>query len=187
MIVNDAATFASLSQNSSMSTTELHPPDTHFLLAARGWLELGNASEAADEIARISAEGLNHPDVLHVRWAICAATQNWEAALPLAEHLVAIAPDRPDGWIHRAYSMRRVKSGGLQKAWDALLPAAELFPNESMIPYNLACYAARFSRPEEAWEWLHKAIKAAGDVGAIKRTALADDDLEPLWPRIREL
>src|SRR5215208_708179 len=32
--------------------TELCPPDSHHLLAAEGWLELGNAAEAGEEIAR---------------------------------------------------------------------------------------------------------------------------------------
>jgi hypothetical protein len=56
-----------------------------------------------------------------------------------------------------------------------------------MIPYNLACYAAQFGRLEEAWQWLHKAMAAAGDTQHIKRMALADADLQKLWERIRGL
>ena len=41
--------------------------------AAIGWLELGNHAEAGEEIARIAPEMLEHPDVLEVRWMICAA------------------------------------------------------------------------------------------------------------------
>jgi hypothetical protein len=34
--------------------------------------------------------------------------------------------------------------------------------------------------------WLHRAINA-GKKDAIKQMALADDDLKPLWPEIKEL
>jgi tetratricopeptide (TPR) repeat protein len=165
---------------------KLEPPNTHHLSAAIGWLELRNPSEAGEEIARIAPAFLDHPDVLEVRWAICAAEQSWEAALGVAELSIRHAPERAEGWIHRAYASRRVKGGGLQQAWEALRPAYEKFPKVSIIPYNLACYAAQLGRLEEAWDWLHKATAAAGEVPAIKQLALADRDLEPLWQRIRE-
>jgi Flp pilus assembly protein TadD len=157
------------------------------LSAAIGWLELGNAVEAGAELARISAAHLEDPDVLEARWAVCAAQKSWDAALPVAELLQRKAPDRPSGWLHRAYALRRVKSGGLQQAWDALRPAFEKFPKASLIPYNLACYAAQLGRLEEAWDWLGKAVQAAANVQAIKNMALADRDLAPLRARIQEL
>ena len=165
----------------------LHPPDTFYLSAAEGWLELGNPAEAGEEIARVSAPALEHPDVLEVRWAICATGQRWSSAVDVAERLVTLAPERSSGWIHRAYALRRTTGGGLQMAWAALRPAFEKFPKVSVIPYNLACYAAQFGRLDEAWEWLHKAMEAEGDVARIKQMALHDRDLEALWERIREL
>ena len=165
----------------------LEPPDTHYLRAACGWLELGDATEAGEEIARIRPEFLHHPDVLEVRWSICAAGRRWEPALEVAETLIRVDPTRASGWLHRAYSIRRIKSGGLQLAWAALRPAHEKFPSEELISYNLGCYAAQFGRLDEAWEWLHKAMEAAGDVTKIKLRALADPDLQALWPRIRDL
>ncbi len=167
--------------------SKLQPPDAHHLIAAIGWLELGNHVEAGEEIAKIAPAFITHPDVLEVRWAVCAAGQSWEAALLVAEILVDKAPERYSGWIHRAYAVRRVKEGGLQKAWDALRPAFEKFPKTSIIPYNLACYAAQLGRPEEAWEWLHKAMAADGNTKHIKQMALADADLQTLWEQIRGL
>lgn len=166
---------------------KLEPPETHHLSAAVGWLELGNAAEAGEEIARISAPALNHPDVLDVRFAICAAGQRWDTAAGIAETLVNVAPERSMGWVHRAYALRRTSGGGLQLAWAALRPAFEKFPKVSIIPYNLACYAAKFGRLDEAWDWLHKAMEAEGDVNRIKEMALHDQDLQALWERIREL
>jgi len=36
--------------------------------------------------------------------------------------------------------------GGAKAAWDALLPAADKFPNNPNIPYNLACYACQMNK-----------------------------------------
>ncbi len=167
--------------------SELQPPNTHFLLAAIGWLELGLPAEAALELKKVSAAFQDHPDVLEARWRVCAALSDWVAATQIAETLVRQAPERDSGWVHRAYSLRRAPGRGLQAAWDALLPAREKFPKSPIIPFNLACYAAQFGRLDEAWDWLHQAMEAAADVDLIKKMALADDDLQALWERIRAL
>lgn len=169
------------------SMSELQAPDTHHLSSAIGWLELGNHHEARVELAKLAAELHDHPDVLEVQWQICSADCDWEAGLTVAHNLLNKAPERYSGWIFRAYALRRVKSGGLEKAWAALQPAFEKFPKISIIPFNLSCYAAQSGQLDQAWEWLHKAMEAEGDVGRIKQQALADSDLQPLWERIREL
>jgi len=176
-----------LKHYASCEMASLEPPDIHHVTAAIGWLELGNPTEAGEEIARISAQNLEHPDVLEARWQICAASKSWDAALEVAEALVRKAPERDSAWLHRAYAVRRATQGGLEKAWNALHPAQEKFPGSALIPYNLACYAAQLGRLEEAWEWLHKAMEAAKDVNTIKQMALADEDLKQLFQRIKEL
>lgn len=160
------------------------PPDSFHLSAAVGWLELGNPAEAGEEIARISPALLDHPDVLEVRWDVCASGRSWDAAHAVAEALVRTAPDRSSGWVHRAYALRRKTGGGLDLAWEALHPAAGKFPKVAIIPYNLACYAAQLGRLEEAMDWLGRAVKAGGDAKAIKSMALRDDDLKAVWDRI---
>lgn len=164
---------------------KLESPDIHHVRAALGWMELGNHVEAGEEIARVSAANLNHPDVLEIRWAICAEGKSWDAAAEVAESLVAVAPERSSGWVHRAYAVRRMRGGGIEQAEKLLLPALEKFPKESVIPYNLACYAAQLSRLDAAWEWLQRAMKGEGDKEVLIERALADQDLEPLWPRLR--
>lgn len=167
-------------------TDPIGPPDSHHLLAALGWLELGLPAEAGEEIARITSENLEHPDVLEVRWEICAAGRRWDTGLQLAERLLEVAPERSSGWIHRAYAMRRAAGGGLERAWEALRPAVEKFPDVFVIPYNLACYAAQLGRLEDAWGWLQKAVAAGAQREQLRAMALVDSDLEALWPRIRE-
>jgi tetratricopeptide (TPR) repeat protein len=165
---------------------QLEPPDTHHLDAAIGWLGLGCADDARDELKLISAGQQNHPDVLEMWWTLCVHEKDWPDALQIAELELKFAPDDAGGWLHRAYALRRVNGGGLPKAWDALLPAAGQFPQEPVIAYNLSCYACQMQQLDLAREWLQRAVQA-GKKEVIKQMALADDDLQPLWTEIKEL
>jgi len=51
----------------------LSETDQRHLLAAQGWVELGNHIEADSELDKIVNEYRVHPDVLEVRWAIYAS------------------------------------------------------------------------------------------------------------------
>jgi Flp pilus assembly protein TadD len=165
---------------------KLEPPDSHYLDAAIGWLGLGMVADAQTELENISPANRHHPDVLEVRWTLYAHEERWSDALVIARAELAVQPDDASGWLHHAYALRRVTAGGLPQAWDALLPAAEKFPTEPVIAYNLSCYACQLQQLDLARTWLQRAI-AAGRKSAIKQMALADDDLKPLWPEIRKL
>ncbi|MGO8929042.1 MAG: tetratricopeptide repeat protein [Limisphaerales bacterium] len=165
---------------------KLEPPDTHYLLAAIGWLELGNRAEARAELAQVSAAQQEHPDVLEVRWSIAAEQKCWEEGLQIAQTLLRRAPKRSSGWLHQAYALRRVPDGGVQKACAALLPAFDKFPKNETIPFNLSCYACQMGQLDAARDWLRRAI-AIGGKEKIRQMALKDCDLEPLWNEIRQL
>ena len=165
---------------------KLEPPDTYCLSAAIGWLELGSPKEARSELAAVSAADREHPDVLEVRWLLAAEEKQWEEGLEVAQLLVQRAPKRASGWLHRAYALRRVPGGSVAKAWEALLPASEMFPKEALIPYNLCCYACQMRQLDSARAWLKRAIAGAGKE-RIKRMALQDEDLEPLRAEIQAL
>lgn len=164
----------------------LEPPDSFFLNAAIGWLGLQNRVEARRELEQISPRNREHPDVLEVAWVICAEGREWAEGLRVARLLVEKAPKRATGWLHQSYALRRAAAGGLEAAWDALLPAVAKFPKEATIPYNLACYACQLGRIDEAKAWFDQAIHVGGKK-SIKEMALADQDLEPLWPDILKL
>ncbi|HEY5911738.1 MAG TPA: tetratricopeptide repeat protein [Verrucomicrobiae bacterium] len=161
----------------------LEPPDTWYLSGALGWLGLRNAAEAEAELAQISPSQSQHPDVLEVRWLVCAELEKWAEGLQVARWLIHAAPDRPSGWLHQAYALRRAPGGSVQQAWDALLPVVQKFPREPIVPYNLACYACQLGRLGPARIWLKRAL-AMTDKDEMKRQALADRDLEPLWGEI---
>ncbi len=165
---------------------KFEPPDSHFLSAALGWLELGNPSEARAELARINPDLQNHPGVLELRWLVCADEKKWEEGLPIAEELVQRVPEEASGWLHRAYALRRVPGGSLQQAWDALWPAADKFPKESIIAYNLACYACQMQQMDTALSWIKRAIAIAGKE-RVQQMAAQDPDLQPLLKEIAAL
>ena len=161
----------------------LDAPDCHHLRAAEGWLELGSPTEATAELDLISPRHQRHPDVIEARWVLHAYSRQWDAALEAARELLLAAPDRASGWLHQAYALRRTADGGLTQAREALQPAAEAFPQEPIIPFNLACYACQLGQLDEARGWLKRAMKV-GRKAPIKRMALADEDLKPLWAEI---
>ena len=167
----------------------LEPPDLHHLRSACGWLLLGDDTEAAADLKRIDPQLRSHPDVLEVSWQIHAKAQHWNTCLDIASTIVEMDPDRPSGWIGRAYSLRQIPAGGLQAAFDSLLPVAEKFPAEPMIPFGLACYACQMGDLVEGRFWLRKAFSAAKNSGREKRIrsmALDQPELEPLLLKVAE-
>jgi tetratricopeptide (TPR) repeat protein len=164
----------------------LKPPNSHHLSAATGWLELGDCAEARQEWERLTVAARRHPDALEVRWRIYAEEKDWDGGLATARALMLADPNRASGWLHQAYALRRVNGGGVKAALDALLPAADKFPDEPVIPYNIACYTCQLQQFDLARIWLRRALRA-GEPARIKETALSDSDLEPLWDEIAAL
>ena len=162
---------------------KLTPWDRHHLAFATGWTELGNPTEAQLELTKVSPEAAGHPDVLEVQWAVAATARDWRQALEVAQKLIEAEPGRASGWLHRAYALRRVSADGLTSAWETLLQAVQEFPNEPTISYNLACYACQRGRLDEARGWLDRARKIA-EASVIKKMALKDEDLKPLWMEV---
>ena len=165
---------------------DLEVSDLHRLNAALGWLGLNSLADARAELDDIPAARQAHPAVLEARWLLCAHEKNWREALAVADREVGVAPEAAAGWLHRAYALRRVEAGGLAQAWDALLPAAEKFPAEAVVAYNLACYACQLNHLDVSRNWLQRALKTGGK-DVIKKMALEDDDLKPLWGEIENL
>ena len=126
----------------------------------------------------ISPSNLQHPDVLKIRYGCHARAGEWAAAADVARMLCRNAAERPSAWVHLAYALHQM--GQTQKAWEVLLGIGQNFPDEYIISYDLACYACRLSRLNEAWDWIKRAIGLAGQK-RIQQMALSDSDLEPLW------
>jgi Flp pilus assembly protein TadD len=159
----------------------LGPPDIHHVHAVHGWLELGNSREARAELARLSAAARGHPEALEARWRVCAADHEWEQALSVAADMVAADPEDPTGWVDQSYALHELKRTAEARA--LLLPTALRFPETSVIPYNLACYACQLGDLEDARRWLERAVTLRSRAD-LRRLALNDHDLKPLWNEI---
>ena len=163
----------------------LEPPDSHHLSAAMGWLELGDVAEGRAELEQIAPQFRSHPHVLIARYEIRAKSGEWETAAEIARRLTQLEPGRPGAWISLAYAVRRKPGGGISQARAILVQARQAFPRETIFAYNLACYECQLGDLTAAKSWLKQAC-ALGDTGKIKRMALEDPDLKPLWPDLRE-
>ena len=80
----------------------LPAPDSQHLQAAQGWCELHAFAEADEEPDKIAASLRTHPKVLEVRWQIYANLEKWAGTLEIANSMVKMVPEWPDGWIFRA-------------------------------------------------------------------------------------
>ena len=159
------------------SIKPLEPPDSIHLKAAEGWLELGDHVEANEELEKVTPTLRAHPDVLELRWQIYAKEKKWGACVDIAEAVIKLDSNRPDAWIHRSFALHELKR--TQEAFDHLLPVADRFSKVWTIPYNLACYCAQLGRLDECQAWFKKAM--AIEEQTVKRMAIDDPDLKPLW------
>lgn len=164
--------------------TELTPADEFALEAVAGWLMLGNAREAAAELCSIPADRLIHPRVMLAAFELHAHMKQWEDAAEAARTVILMAPDSPAGYVKRAFALHELRR--TEEAWKCLLPASRRFPDEWVVPYNLACYSCQLGREKMAVRWLERAMRAGGSTN-VKKIALADPDLEPLRPSIVKL
>ncbi len=102
------------------TTMTLTPQDQHHLLAAEGWLELGDWLAANEELEEIEAAHRSFPAVFALRVRIYCAAEKWEIALQIGE---VIAKAYTDAELYLAMaiscaSLHRVleASGWLQQA-----------------------------------------------------------------------
>jgi tetratricopeptide (TPR) repeat protein len=158
--------------------------DVIHLEAAQGWLELGNHLEANLEFERISAGSRSHPDVLEVRWKICAVAKKWNGCLRVAETLTDVAPERITAWLFLASSLHKLDLS--EEACETLLSVVNDFPDNPAISYELASLFCQLGDVREARQWLKNAF-TIGDAKELRQLALADASLKPLWGKMREI
>lgn len=159
-------------------------PDKRYLDASEGWLELGNWREANEELENIRPELRGHPYVLELRYKIFAAAGRWDMALGVAEGMRSILPDNQWGHFYTAYALHELKR--TQEAYDALKSVIPKFSGHQLMHYNLACYACQLGHLKEAYALVEIARDMPGGID-IRKQALDDPDLEPLWNEIGEI
>lgn len=148
---------------------------------SQGFLMLKMPGEAARELEALSGPAGDLPDFLRARIDVNTAAGNWSAVLSDANRLHAVEPGQPSTFITRAFATRRCHS--LAEAESILLEGAGRFPDEGLLWYNLACYAAVTGRSDVARLRLEHALKLEP---GLLRIAAGDEDLAALRAQIDE-
>jgi predicted Zn-dependent protease len=146
-----------------------------------GFLDLKMQQRAEAELGQVPAEHRESAGYRRAALRVAFEKKDWVSAADLARALRQQFPSDPGFWLQLAYALRRV--AGLEPARKVLQEASVRFPKLAVIPFNLACYACRLGRNEEARRLLDHAIQLDP---AYRETALEDEDLQPLWADLAE-
>ena len=160
---------------------ELARTERLHLQAAETWLELDNCDMATEELKEISHQMQVHPEVLRVRYEVCAMAQQWEPAAAVAQAMCQAMPGSCSGWVRLAEALHEMKN--TRQAWDVLISVVERFPGEPKLPYKLACYACELGDLKSGWEWLERMIHLS-NITDVKRRVCEDPNLRPLWGKM---
>ncbi len=155
-------------------------PFERHLSAAAGYLELGMAADTGAELDEIDPARRSEWQVLALRVAVYQEAKDWVPMLLTSERLTAMQPGQSQWPLSLAYATRRCRS--LEAARAILLAAQDRHPEESTIPYNLACYEAQLGHLAAARAHLARAIAMNA---AHRPLALADPDLAALHGELR--
>jgi hypothetical protein len=167
----------------------LKEPDLLLLRLAQHWLDAGRHADALAESERVTPRFRAHPEMAKVRYKVHAQAGNWGACMDIARAAAAFAPNERFGPLALAYALRRAPGGGLRPALNALEAVADRIQDD-VIPFTVACYSCQLGQLPEAKAWLVKAFRLArkrGRLRQVRRKALAERDLEPIWPEIGSL
>ena len=159
----------------------LKPPDSHYLRAAEGWLELGDCGEAFAELARISSRFALAPETLEMRCRICTAAKDWEGLAQASAQLIAMQPGEVEWHIRHANALFFM--GRAAQAREFVLPLIGKFPDNAILQYNLACYECQLGSFDSSKSWLTKSISLNK---RLRDYARLDPDLAPFWQHFPE-
>lgn len=161
----------------------MNAQDKAQLRAAEGWLALGDCASAFEELDRVSPPARSHSAILKLRWRIYAKAGKWGNAYTVAEGLSRLEPDDSQPYVWRSYSARRMKGGGIGLALELLLDVVNDFPDEPLLPFNIACYQCQLGNLDEAKAWMHTALEVADLTGhgrELRARTFAEPDLAEL-------
>jgi hypothetical protein len=159
---------------SSQPTSDL-VPILKRLNAAVGYLDLGMAMDAWNELEDIEAKDRVRPEVLKVRVEVCRALEKWEMMAEVSNDLRKIEPDEVGHPLNMSYAVRRFR--GESEAADVLSLALRRYYDDALVRYNLACYWCVMGRVEEARNMLETAFKKDN---SLRELAETDEDLAAL-------
>ncbi|HEU5081258.1 MAG TPA: hypothetical protein VFT72_18745 [Opitutaceae bacterium] len=147
---------------------------------ARGYLALGLARQARDELAAIAEEEQKNVDVQEVWVDVWMELKSWKRVVRAARGVCEKRPAGERAWIAWAYALRELQR--VEEAQDVLWRAEKRYgQNSGLLHYNLACYACLLGNQDEAERRLKRAVSMDT---SWRDAALEDPDLKDLRPRL---
>jgi tetratricopeptide (TPR) repeat protein len=131
--------------------------DQIHLTAAEGYIGLGMALEASEELEKIDAGRRSHSEVLALRVKIYCALKKWELMQTVARRLTLVESDEPQWTVSWAYATRRADS--IEAARLILINAVERLPDAAIFNFKLDCYECQLGNLEEAKSRLKRAFE----------------------------
>jgi predicted Zn-dependent protease len=160
----------------------LEPPDSHYLRAAEGWLELGNCVEAGAELDQIALGLRINPAVLEMRCRVFTVAKQWEGLIEASAALIAQQPQKAELYVRHANALFFL--GRTAEARSFVLPLINRFPDNAILQYNLACYECQLGNFDDSKFWLIKSIVMNKTLWQFARQ---DPDLAPFWRHFTSL
>jgi tetratricopeptide (TPR) repeat protein len=145
------------------------------LNAAIGYVNLGMAQDAWNELEDIEAKDRARPEVLKVRVEVCRALKSWELMAEVSRHLQKAEPDEVGHALNYAHATRRFRNE--EAAAEILSEALRRYYDDALVRYNLACYWCVNGRVKEARDMLEMALKRDPSLWQLAET---DEDLAGL-------
>ena len=96
--------------------------------------------------------------------------------------MTRLNPDDEQSAVHLGNAL--YFSGRTQEAFDCVNGVMHRFPKNPILRYNLSCYACQLGMLDVAKIWLGEAFELDEKM-ELRRMALDDPDLEPLWEVLR--
>jgi tetratricopeptide (TPR) repeat protein len=127
------------------------------LHAAQGYLGLGMAQDAWDELERIAPKHKATPAVLKVRLEVARALGQWEMVAELARHLAKVEPDESLHVFNLAQAMRQLE--GPESALAVYEFAADRWPDFAHLRVAMAVELCALDRVAEAKRMLKVAVE----------------------------
>ena len=154
-----------------------HTIVTHRALqAADGYLYLGMAEEALEELDSIVGSECARPSVLLARIRVLLHLRKWSDAEVLSRRAALDHPDEDEFTVQQAFALHQMEKG--DQAVEVLLAAPEWIRRTGILHYNLACYEARLGDLQTARQCINAAFQINA---AMRKNARLDPDLQALW------
>jgi predicted Zn-dependent protease len=150
---------------------------TKTLQAATGWIELGIADEALQELEMLPMDVRTQRAALELKLAAQMVNQSWNSASDTARLLCLKALDEPVFFLKAAFCLH--ETGDSLAACNWLLRGPKTLFEMAIFHYNLACYLWTLGEAKRARSHLKQAITMDE---SFRDTARGDSDLVGIGP-----